>query len=147
MAFNFRLQKILDIKEKEEDDRKNAASIANKKVEIANMELGDLLEEYKLKGQERVLKISDGSQLSEVLEINGYIDYLGKAIDKKKIEIKKLEQEADERKDEYLESRKTRKTYDNLKEKTYQRFLQEEQKEEAKVIDQIVSYNYTKKIK
>ena len=55
MAFNFRLQKILDIKEKEEDDRKNAASIANKKVEIANMELGDLLEEYKLKGQERVL--------------------------------------------------------------------------------------------
>lgn len=145
MAFKFRLQKILDIKEKEEDEKKNSAAIANNEVVKAKIQLEQLQDEYRQKGIERTEKNEQGCQLSEIMDINAYINHLYKRIEDKKQEIIKLEHEAEKRRREYIETKKSRKTYDNLKDRKYQRFLEEEQKQEAKIIDQIVSYSYTRK--
>ena len=45
MAYKFRLQKVLDVKEKEEDNKKNEMSLVNFEIEKAKKQLTELYDE------------------------------------------------------------------------------------------------------
>lgn len=57
MSYKFRLQKVLDVKEKAEDNKKNEVYIANKELLKANEQLQELKLELTQKGIEREEKI------------------------------------------------------------------------------------------
>lgn len=140
MAFKFRLQKILDLKEKEEDSKKN--EVAKVLKEITEME--NKIEKYK---EDRLYYMhkreelnQQGCSVQDIMDINIYIQYLEDAIKKAYKELEKLKVLLKKKQNEYLEIRKERKSYDKLKEKHLERYKIDEAKKEEKVIDGIVTF-------
>lgn len=146
MVFKFRLQKILDLKEKEEDNKKNEVALVLREIRETKQELEKIKIMRSSEKQHREDLNSNGCSIQEIREINTYITFLEEQIDLTILKLKELDVKLKEKQDEYLESRKERKSYDKLKEKDHERFKQEEAKQEEKIIDEIVSYN-SRKIK
>ena len=144
MSYKFRLQKVLDVKEKAEDNKKNEVYIVNKELLKANEQLQELKLELTQKGIEREEKNKEGISIIEIVQLNKYIDYLCSLIKNKEIEISELNKKLEIKKEEYIESRKERKSYENLKDKDYARYMIKEAKEEEKIIDEIVSFSSRK---
>ena len=145
MAYKFRLQKVLDVKEKEEDNKKNEMSLVNFEIEKAKKQLEELYDELEENSKQRQDKNSSGSSIQELLELNKYIDYLKNTAIKQKIEeIENLQKKLEDKKEEFIDIRRQRKSYENLKDKDYQKFLEKETKDEEKIIDEIVSFTARK---
>ena len=144
MSYKFRLQKVLDVKEKAEDNKKNEVYIANKELLKANEQLQELKLKLTQKGIEREEKNKKGTSIIEAIQLNKYIDYLCSLIKIKELEICELNKKLEIKKEEYIESRKERKSYENLKDKDYARYMTKEAKEEEKIIDEIVSFSSRK---
>ena len=145
MAYKFRLQKVLDVKEKEEDNKKNEMSLVNFEIEKAKKQLEELYDELEKSSKQRQDKNSSGSSIQELLELNKYIDYLKNTAIRQKIEeIENLQKKLEDRKEEFIDIRRQRKSYENLKDKDYQKFLEKETKDEEKIIDEIVSFTARK---
>lgn len=135
---------MLDVKEKAEDNKKNEVYIVNKELLKANEQLQELKLELTQKGIEREEKNKEGISIIEIVQLNKYIDYLCSLIKNKEIEICELNKKLEIKKEEYIESRKERKSYENLKDKDYARYMIKEAKEEEKIIDEIVSFSSRK---
>lgn len=135
---------MLDVKEKAEDNKKNEVYIVNKELLKANEQLQELKLELTQKGIEREEKNKEGTSIIEIVQLNKYIDYLCSLIKNKEIEICELNKKLEIKKEEYIESRKERKSYENLKDKDYARYMIKEAKEEEKIIDEIVSFSSRK---
>lgn len=140
MAFKFRLQKILDLKEKQEDSKKNEVAKVLRQISDEK----NILEEHKGDRKVQLMKREDlnseGCSVNEILDINIYIKYIDTKIEESVNNIKELEILLKQKQDEYIEVRKERKSYDKLKEKHLERYNQEEAKKEEKIIDGIVTY-------
>lgn len=128
-----------------EDAKKN--EFAKKIQEIEAIKESVLLldqekEELKIKYQR---ELETGMDINSAKRMNSYF----KIIDDKKtyylklIEIKNNELEII--KNEYLSLMKDRKSFENLKEKDFNEFREQEKIEEAKTIDELVSFKATKK--
>lgn len=145
MKFKFKFQKILEAKERMEDAKKN--EFAKKIQEIEAVKESVLLldkekEELKMKYQ-RELKI--GMDINSVKAMNNYFKIMD---DKKNRYLKLIEiknNELEKIKEEYLSLMKDRKSFENLKEKEFDEFKEQEKIQEAKTIDEIVSFKATKK--
>ena len=145
MAYKFRLQKVLDVKEKEEDNKKNEMSLVNFEIEKAKKQLTELYDELEENYKDRQDKNSNGSSIQELLELNKYIDYLKNTAIRQKIEeIDILQKNLEGKKEEFIDIRRQRKSYENLKDKDYHKFLEKESKDEEKIIDEIVSFTARK---
>jgi flagellar export protein fliJ len=145
LGYKFRLQKILDVKEKEEDNKKNEVGKVNAEIAVVKTELEQIYKELEENGIKREKKNRQGASIQEVLELNKYCEYLKNiAIKKKEKELQGLQEKLTIKKQEYMDSRKQRKSYETLKDKDYQKFVQKEAKEEEKVIDEIVSFTSRK---
>jgi flagellar export protein fliJ len=145
MAYKFRLQKVLDVKEKEEDNKKNEMSLVNFEIDKAKKQLKELHDELEEHYKQRQDKNLNGSSIQELLELNKYIDYLkDTAIKQKNVEIDNLQKRLEDKKEEFIDIRRQRKSYENLKDKDYQKFLEKESKDEEKIIDEIVSFTARK---
>lgn len=145
MAYKFRLQKVLDVKEKEEDNKKNEMSLVNFEIEKAKKQLTELYDELEENYKYRQDKNSSGSSIQELLELNKYIDYLKNTAIRQKIdEIEMLQRKLEGKKEEFIDIRRQRKSYENLKDKDYHKFLEKESKDEEKIIDEIVSFTARK---
>lgn len=140
MAYKFRLQKVLDVKIKQEDNKKNEVYILNMEIISMQEKLYNLEKEFSKKGIEREKACKEGAAIQDIVQLNKYISYLQSQINKNKEEIEKFKIQLEEKKQEYMNSRKERKSYENLKEKDHAKFIEKELKEEDKVTDQIVCF-------
>lgn len=140
MPYKFKLQKILDLKEKQEDDKKNQMAEVMKQLREKEQELHDLLKTQKEKATMMETIRMDGATIQELRNLTQYIQYIEKCIQKTRFEIETLTLNLEKKKSEYMELRKERKSYEKLKEKDIERYHYMEKKEEEKMIDQIVTF-------
>ena len=140
MTYKFRLQKVLDVKIKEEDNKKNEVYILNMEIISMQEKLHNLEKEFSKKGVEREETCKEGASIQDIIQLNKYTNYLQLEINRNKEEMEKLKIQLEEKKQEYMDSRKERKSYENLKEKDHAKFIEKELKEEEKVTDQIVCF-------
>lgn len=143
--YTYRLQSLINIREKLEEQKKNELAIENHKLleekQILNNFNDDV--ENTLKSQEEYL-----SNSINTFQLQQYMQYL----DKLKIEIKKQTKVVNKQEKitekvrlELMEHTKAKKSLEKLKEKDFEAYLEEEKKAEQKVIDEIVSYKYNTK--
>ncbi|MBP2026398.1 flagellar FliJ protein [Acetoanaerobium pronyense] len=141
MNYKFRFQKILDLKEKQEDEKKNQISkllkeINEKKEEIEKVDKDIKNKEHELKDKRKI-----GSTIMDIRTSNQYLIFLkGKKL-KLEFELSALNTNIEKKRAEYLEIRKDKKSYENLKEKDLEKFKYKINKQEEQLIDQIVSFN------
>ncbi len=141
MAFKFKLQRILDLKIKQEDEKKNQIAVLINSIKDKEEELEKVLSEKKEKEVSLNMDSKKGISILEIRNINQYLLFLDKKINTINFEISSLESNLKQKRQEYLELQKDRKTFEKLKEKDYEKYLYNEKKEEEKMIDQIVTFN------
>lgn len=142
--FIFRMQNILDLKEKLEEQQKTAFRNANAVLLEEQEKLKELT--LRQKGYEEELKESQKSSV-DIKRIN----FLRQAIDIMKVKVreqmfalKKAEDNLEIERKKLDEAIKERKIQEKLKEHAFEDFKKEILYEESKEIDQLVSFTHNK---
>lgn len=140
--FRYRMQNILNVKEKLETQAKNEFAIAAAKEREEEEKLNALNErrngyEAQLKGLvEDKLKVTDIKEAEDALEIIKYhvrVQELNLAAARQELEVARAKLTA---------AMQDRKTHEKLKEKQFEQFKAEEAAKESKEIDELVSYRH-----
>lgn len=76
-------------------------------------------------------------------EINDYMNYIEKCIQRKNHQITEAEKEVEKKRQELIEAMKDKKILDNLRELHKEYYYTEEKRIEQKQVDEIVSYKYS----
>lgn len=145
--FIYKMQNLLSIKEKLEEQAKSAYSQARAALN---------LEEEKLKGlydrrdeYESILRgeMNDHLDVREIIRCQEAIEILKYDIKLQQIAVNTAKQQLEIARVKLSEAMKERKIQEKLKENAFEDFKQEISKEEQKEIDELVSFTYGKKEK
>ena len=145
-VFRYKMQGILDIKEKLENKAKQDFAEANMRLDAEKKKLDELQAKrffYMQEGVKLRMEIIDVRKIREnkiaVLKMDEYIvnqkreiARAAKAVEKARAALQEVMQE--------------RKAHEKLKESAFEEFLKEEQATESKEIDQLTSYTYGQKL-
>ncbi|MBS7329678.1 MAG: flagellar export protein FliJ [Lachnospiraceae bacterium] len=140
--FIYRMQNILDIKLKMEDQAKASFAEANKELLIQEEKLEGLIrrrEEYELEGQRlrleklNVIKLKDNSRALQVMKDMIKAQEMVVSIAKDKVELARRKLQV---------AMQERKTQEKLKENAFEEFKHELNSEESKEVDELVSYRF-----
>jgi len=140
--FRYRMQNILNVKQKLETQARNEFAIAAAKVNEEEAKLNQLIsrqEDYKnhLKNlYEGELNIAEINETTQAIEAMNYL------IDDQKLQLKYAEKVLEQRREALREAMQDVKTHEKLKERQFEIFMQEEAAKESKEIDELVSYKY-----
>ncbi|MDO5156999.1 MAG: flagellar export protein FliJ [Eubacteriales bacterium] len=140
--FIYRMQSILDIKYKLEEQAKQQYMAAQGRVREAEHELDllqhrkeDYIEMYRVLLMERLDVLEIENCKNAIYIIDEYV------VNQQKV-VKRLESELENAAIAMNEAMKERKIYEKLKENQFEEFLKELNEEEMKEIDQLISYQY-----
>jgi len=143
--FKFRLQGYLGLKEKMEDQRKLEYGQAMTELERER----DKLRTLEIQRADTLSSFREGIN-SDVKPLvagfhNSFLTWLKEAISRQIENVKKAEAEAERRRVILAEAMKERKMLETLKEKHYENFVREQNIEEQKIVDEIVSFRHGKR--
>lgn len=143
-VFRYRMQNILDIKEKLETQAKNEFAVANAKLREEEEKL-EALNVRKEEYEEKLRKLySSELDLFEINKTRDAIDNMVIRIEEQEINVKHAIKNVDLARNRLTEAMQERKTHDKLKEREFEQFLLDEAAKESKEIDELVSFRYGK---
>lgn len=141
-GFSYRLQNVLNIKEKLEEQAKielgNAINYLNKQENILfsyAISLNNLINEFNQKNGKSILA-------KELIELNSFIKYYKDEINKQREIVAKAKETVNQKRETLNKALIERKTFENLKETKFEDFIEEEKREATKQMDEINSYNH-----
>lgn len=140
--FNYKLQSVLDIKEKLESQEKIAFGLASAKLQDEQ----DVLQRLMIQkaGYDRqARKLVEGTvDIREVNACRKAVETMKTRIRGQMIEVHKAEKQLELVRQRLNEVMIERKTYEKLREKKFEEFKQEIAYEEKQEVDELVSYTY-----
>ncbi len=143
--FVYKMQNILDIKIKLETQAKNEYAAANRKY----LEEQEILQELMLRrvGYEKKLKelMNGNIDIKAVTNARNDVNTMKTIVRRQMVEVHKAEKAVEAARNELNRIVMERKTQEKLKEKAFEKFKEELKAEEAKEIDQLVSFTYNDK--
>lgn len=145
--FVYRMQNILDIKEKLENQAAIAYSQANQRLQEENNKLMQLLARkngYEKQARELVQNQID---VMEIQHCRKAIESMKVLIRRQMLEVQVAEKNAEAARRRLEELMKDRKTHEKLKENAFEEFKRELNAEDNKLVDELVSYTYGKEKK
>ncbi len=138
-AFNFNLEKVLNVRNIQEDIAQNNYMKAKKKKEEIKDEL-DKLNETKNETF-NFLRNKANSSVEMTLQARRFLQLHKKKIDNQKSVLEKQKHVLQKKQREMIEKQKKRKVLDKLREKEYYSFYKEQMKAEQKELDEIAQRN------
>ena len=141
--FRYRMQSILNIKVKLEEQEKNTFAVRNKELsdeEEKLSNLNDALQKLEQSGKE--LLLSDKLCIFKIEENKKMIKFMNERIRAQGIQVRMAKKKVEEQRRVMINAIQDRKTQDILRENAFQQFVVEQNKEENKQIDELTSYRY-----
>ncbi len=141
--FRYRMQNILNIKEKLETQAKNEFAAANAELLDEQDKLTQMLAHNKeIEEESRRLRLRGSLSIKDIKD-----NTLSAEIQKEKMKLQALrihaaEKKVEQKREAMVNLMKERKTHEILKEKAFEQFLLDEKADESKQIDQLTSYTY-----
>ncbi len=141
--FIYKMQNILNIKLKLEDQAKTAYGNAVARLEEEKKILQRI--EDRKKGYEIQLSelMSASLEVSEILRIENAIEIMNYKAEEQKVEVMAAERAVEKAREKLQEAMVERKIQEKLREKAFEEFKQEINAQEKKEVDELVSYKYT----
>lgn len=139
--FKFRLQKVLDIRVKNEDESKIRYSKAQGEKRAVEKELEDLKLSYEKYSD--TIDIEDGVERSIV---SNYLGFVSNMIEKTDNELKEKEVLVNEARLELLNNQIERKSIEKLKENKYKIHKKEADQKEQAINDEFGIYSYFRNV-
>lgn len=141
--FVFKMQNILEVKLKLEDQAKSAYATAIAALE-AEKEKQRLLEARKAGYEEQLASIMQASlQVTEICRLEDAVEVMKYRIHEQMIMVKNAELQVKKAQKMLQDAMVERKTYEKLKENAFEEFKQEINAQEKKEIDELVSYKFS----
>lgn len=143
--FIFKMQNILEIKRKLEDQAKSAYAEAIHALELEKEKLWQL-EEKKERYEDRLTDmVLEALNIHEICRMENGIEVMKYKIQEQLGEVRKAERAVENARQALNDAMVDRKTYEKLREKAFEDFKLEVNAQEKKEIDELVSYQFTKK--
>ncbi len=143
--FVYRMQNILELKQKMESQEKMAFAIANAKL----LEEQNKLQELIIRKSEYEVQLKEASEgtinLRRIQQIKSSIERMKVSIRDQMFAIRKAQKELDVVRMRLDAVMKDRKTHENLREHALEEFKEEAARQENKEIDELVSFTYGSK--
>ena len=147
MAFSFKFQSILDLKQRIEDQKKSKYGEANEELKNQKDKLNVLLEEKEHQFDLMRGKDKDGFTPKELIVYNNYMDRLKRSIEIQTVVVEKAKAAVEKARLELVEAAKQRKMFETLKEKKLEEYWEDYYKKEQAQLDEVVSYKYNGGVK
>ena len=143
--FIYRMQSILDIKTKMEEQAKMEFAAARMRLDEEE-EKQRVLEERKTAYEEkgRMLR-RDSLKVPEIMENRDAIARMDEFIALQQKNVEKAQQQLEEARVSLQMAMQESKTQEKLKEKAFEEFIHEENAREAKEVDELTSYTHGRK--
>lgn len=142
--FVYRMQNILNIKQKLETQAKMAYGLANQKYQ----EQQAILQEYMVRrvGYEQRWKeqMKGTLDLAAVTHAREDVNAMKTIVRRQMLEVHKAQKELEDARERLQTVMQERKVQEKLREKAFEQFKQELAEAETKEIDELVSYTYNK---
>lgn len=143
--FVYRMQNILNIKYKLEDQAKTEFMMANRTLQEEENKL-EILEKRKAFYEEEGRSLlAKNLQMDKIRENRQAILRMKEFIEKQIKRVEEAKRQVEIKAAKLSELMQERKAQEKLKEKAFQVFLQEENSKESKEIDELVSFTYGKR--
>lgn len=145
-VFRYRMQSVLNIKMKMEEQAKMEFSLANMRLNEENEKLAQLY--ARQEGYlEEARKLRETSlNILKLKENQNAQERISEFITDQKLQVKKAEAEVEKARLVLQGYRVERKTHEKLKEKAFEAFRKEENRKESKEVDELTSYVYGRRI-
>ena len=144
-GFRYNLQSILNIKIKME-------TLAKQEFQAAQNALDEEIEKLEaLKSRKGEYETKAHSLLQGILNVREIEDnknailMMDQYIAEQQIQVKRAEKQMENAREKLAEVMKERKMHETLREKAFESFLQEENRQESKAVDELTSYTYGQK--
>lgn len=140
--FMYRMQNILDIKYKMEDQARSVYSNARNRLDTERNKLEELFSGKRML-ENKYRELAQGSlNVRDLLDGRRAIDYQKELIKIQMVEVRVAEKNFEAARARLNEVMKDRKTHEKLRERAFEDFLMEINAQEKKEIDELVSYRY-----
>ncbi|MFV0440928.1 MAG: flagellar export protein FliJ [Lachnospirales bacterium] len=143
-GFDFKLQTVLELKSKIEEQRKIELGFATQKYEKQLLILKDLFARKSDANKMKKKLVESTVNIVEFANYTNYIERLDKDIVKQEETVKKEEENLNLAKKNLYDVMQERKAYEKLKEKKLEIYKKEMLSKEQKNVDEIVTYNHSK---
>ncbi len=143
--FTFKLQALLNVKLQMEDNLKNEMGKAVMKLESEKDILKQINAEIEHYIEEFNLQSGRGTTVVRLREFNDYISLLRERYEVQKENVNIAQDNVDKIREELIKAVQEREILEKLKERKYKEYLDEINKQEQKLIDEIVSYKHGSK--
>jgi len=141
--FRYRMQNILDVKEKLETQARNEYAQANMELLEEQEKLKALFEKQKqLEDMGKELLLSNTLSIREIENNKLSKTLLKETMRKQALVIHEAEKNVEKKQQAMIELMQERKTHEVLKQRAFEEFLLEEKAQESKEIDELTSYTY-----
>ena len=143
--FKYRMQNVLNIKEKLEEQAKNEFAAARRRLDDEEEKLEELKQRkagYEEEG--RRLRMS-ALNILDLTDNKNAIDTMDEYIALQQIEVNKAAALLEEARIKLTEAMKEAKIHNRLREKAFEEFKKEINAQESKEIDELTSYTYGQK--
>ncbi len=146
--FVYRMQNILEIKDKMEQQAKNEFATANMKLLEEEDKLQTFVDKRKdLTEKGKQLLLADRLSILDIEENKKLVNHSNEQIRAQAIQVRMADKRLEEQRIRMTKAMQERKTHEILKDKAFEVFKQEEKAAEGKEIDQLTSYQYGQKTK
>lgn len=143
--FHYSMQSILDIKTKMETQAKQEFSAAKYALDLEEEKL-EGLKARKRGYEEQAVRLLRGTlEVQEIEDNKNAILMMEEYIAVQTLQVKKAAEKLERAREQLSEVRKERKMHETLREKAFDDFRQEENRQEGKSIDELTSYTYGQK--
>lgn len=142
--FNYRMQSILEIKYKLEDQEKTNYSIAKMKLNEEEEKLNALLHRRNQYEKSLCMRMNETLNIVEIKRLQDGIESLKVFIKIQALQVKKAEQAVELAVAKLNLAMKDRKIQEKLREQAFETYLKDIELEERKEVDELVSFSYGK---
>lgn len=143
--FRYRMQNILDIKGKLEEQARLEFALANRVLQEEEEKLTILKQRKQAYEDEIVRLLQETLNLKRIRENEQASKTMDELIAAQRLRVKAAERKADVARTKLQEVMQERKTHEKLRERAFEAFVQEENAKESKEIDELTSYRYGQK--
>ncbi len=139
-GYKFRLQRILDLKESMEEEKKNELRLALKRLEDEKNKLAEIQHRHADMQADFNGQAAAGLPVSQLKLLLTYIEYFKKRLREQHLKIKMAEDYADSCRQVLIKATQEKKMMEKLKEIDYKKHLYNEQKKDDKLVDDLISF-------
>ena len=144
--FIYRMQNILEIKDKMEQQAKNEFAAANMRAAQEEEKLAFCLDKRgRLEEAGRELLLADKLSIPDIEENKKLVAHAGEQVRAQTIQVRMAQKKLEEQRIRMQKAMQERKTQGILKEKAFEVFVQEEKAAESRAIDELTSYTHGQK--